>query len=114
MALFLSFINEGDPIALAQENYMQSLIRAWTQPVVSTEWDTPEPFYIPSGGQIVLRCETDERGDFNAVVPLRVDLPALRTIIFGDLVMHSMSIYQDRIQKILEQLAIPRNPFQDP
>jgi hypothetical protein len=114
MSLFISFINEGDPIALAQEKYMQSLVRAWTRPVESTEWAVPQPFYVPSGGQVVLRCEIDEHGDYKTVVPLHVDLVALETVVFGDLVMHSMSIYQDRIRKILQQDPTPENPFQDP
>jgi hypothetical protein len=113
MSLFVSFINEGDPIALAQESYVQSLIQAWTQPVASKEWAVPPPFYIPSGDQVVLRCKIDGNGDIKTVVPLHVGLATLKTVLFGDLVMHSMSIYEDRIRKIMEQAATLQDPFQD-
>jgi hypothetical protein len=92
MSLFVSFINEGDPITLAQESYVQSLIQAWTQPVASKEWAVPPPFYIPSGDQVVLRCKIDGNGDIKTVVPLHVGLATL---------------------KIMEQAATLQDPFQD-
>jgi hypothetical protein len=104
----MSFINEGDPVPLAQEEYMHSLVQAYTQPVTKTEWEVPRPFYLPSGNQVVLRCESHQSGDVERVVTLRVECAALEGLLFGDIVMHSMSIYKDRIQKILGQLAPSR------
>ncbi|KAH8635262.1 alpha/beta-hydrolase [Alternaria alternata] len=113
-SLFMSFINEGDPVPLAQEEYMHSLVQAYTQPVTKTEWEVPRPFYLPSGDQVVLRYETHESGGAGRVVMLRVGCATLEGVLFGDIVMHSMSIYKDRIQKILEQLALSQDPFEDP
>lgn len=125
VSLFLSFVNEGDPIALAQESYIDSLIRAWTQPVelitdpttgviINPIWKLPTQFYIPSGDQVVLRCDIDEDGRIEQVSPLHVDVTALEKVLFGDLVMHSMSIYNDRIGKTLRQFLISDDPFHDP
>jgi hypothetical protein len=113
MSLFVSLINKGDPIALSQESCVQILCQAWTQPVASKEWAVPPPFYIPSEDQVVLRCEIDENGDIKTVVPLHVGLATLKTVLFRDLVMHSMSIYEDRTRKIKEQAVTLQDPFQD-
>jgi len=113
-SLFISFVNEGDPVPLAQEDYMRSLVKAWTQPFTGGEWVVPPPFYLPSGDQVVLRGETDETGELKKVFPLHVDPTALEAVVFGDIVMHSMSIYVERIQMILKQQQSPENPFEDP
>lgn len=112
--MFVSFINEGDPAALAQQSYMRSLIEAWTKPITNDNWPIPSPYYVPSGDQVALRCEVDENGNVEAVSALLVDVETLGTVLFGDLAMHSMSIYESRIHRILDQASIPRNPFQDP
>jgi len=92
---------------------MRSLVEAWTQPVTKEEWVIPPPFYIPSGDQVVLRGETDENDELNRVLPLRVDPKELEAVVFGDIVMHSMSHYVKRIQMILQQPQSPQNPFED-
>jgi hypothetical protein len=123
--MFISFINEGDPVALAQDEYVTSLIKAWTQPVIEKEWVLPKPFYIPSGILVVLRYEFSENqpaddgphenrpadsGIVGNIVPLSVKATDLEQICFGDLVKHSMTLYGKRVHSILEQL---HNPSQD-
>jgi hypothetical protein len=113
-SLFISFINEGDLVALAQDEYMQSLVQAWMGPVKDTPWVIPTPLYISSGDLVVLRCENDENGEIKTISPLRVNNSILQTVLFGDPVMHSMTMYEDRVQRILKQNSTPQNPFQDP
>jgi hypothetical protein len=113
-SLFISFVNEGDPVALAQDEYVQSLVRAWIGAFENPLWKVPPPLYIPSGELVVLRCENDEDGDIKTILPLRVDSSILQTVLFGDPVMHSMTMYEDRVQRILKQNSTPQNPFQDP
>jgi hypothetical protein len=111
--MFLSFMNEGDLFTLAQKDYIRYLVQAWVQPM-SSIGPIPEPVYLPSGTQVALRCGPMEDGNFGNISAFLVDINILRSTLFGDPAMHSMTIYKERIQTLRAQASTTENPFRDP
>lgn len=118
-SLFLSFINEGDPVARASKSYVRSLIELLTNPPPKSasskdrkyrrpEWKVP-PSTLSNAGRIVVLRTGDPHAiatDYKTVrerleegvvaVTCRED--QLRGVIWGDPVAHMMSLYAGRIE----------------
>jgi hypothetical protein len=106
--MFLSFMNEGDPVVLAQKDYIHYLVQAWVQPTPSIS-PIPKPVYLPSGTQVALRSGPMEDDNCKNISASLVDIDILGSVLFGDPAMHSMTLYNERIQALR-----PQDPFQDP
>lgn len=115
-SIFLSFINEGDPVARASKSYVRSLIELLTNPPpkmtdkkrARPEWKVPPSTLSNAGRIVVLRTGdphapvTDyktvrERLD-EGVVAVTCREDQLRGVIWGDPVAHMMSLYAGRIE----------------
>jgi hypothetical protein len=111
-SLFLSFVNEGDPVTLAQPAYIDSLLRAYVLPPGSTDtaWTVPDLLYHPSGDQIGLRDMAADDADHEDPYAFVMDLDTQRSVLFGNPVLHSMALYIRRIEAIRDRsvgLALP-------
>jgi hypothetical protein len=107
-AMFLSFMNEGDPVVLAQKDYIHYLVQAWVQPTPPVG-PIPKPVYLPSGTQVALRSGPMEDDNCKNISASLVDIDILGSVLFGDPAMHSMTLYNEGIQALR-----PQDPFQDP
>ncbi|RDW66954.1 hypothetical protein BP5796_09703 [Coleophoma crateriformis] len=103
--LFLDFKNEGDPVTLAQPDYIESLLQAYVlkPPRTSSVWAVPGPLYYSSGDQILLRDVAGEDSDEEHPAAFRVDHDETKSIIFGNPVRHSMSLYLKRVETIRDR-----------
>ncbi|QIW99056.1 hypothetical protein AMS68_004574 [Peltaster fructicola] len=123
-SIFMSFVNEGDPIARAEKAYVVSLARVLAvsapnlekpkrspkklstlfsksaQPApVAPYWPVPSATLSNAGRTIVIR---DKPGSIGSLQAVSTTDEQLRNVLFGDPAMHSMSLYKERI----DQLAI--------
>ena len=130
-SLFLSVINEGDPVPRADPAYVRSLLRLYASPSPSNAvaravpkpnlrikpkkamsapqvftskdyvWEVPPGTLSNAGRLVVLRghagqdAPTAAEEDVKAQVTCDQDL---RSVVFGDPVMHMMKIYTRRIE----------------
>ncbi|RCI16158.1 hypothetical protein L249_1814 [Ophiocordyceps polyrhachis-furcata BCC 54312] len=110
--IFLSFVNEGDPVARADKAYVKSLLALLASPPpplppppqypTPTFWPVP-PSTLSNAGHIVVL-----RGDVSAVDGRRVEAveavtcreDQLRGVIWGDPVCHWMSVYAARVETL--------------
>ena len=124
--LFISFVNEGDPIVRADRRYMKSLVRlyATSAPKKSVTpglrqkmsrqvlkgqtapskakahapiWEIPDAT-LSNAGRIVVLRETPGKSD--KVEAVSSSDGELRGLVFGDPMMHHMDVYQRRINAI--------------
>ena len=122
--LFISFVNEGDPIVRADFVYMKSLVRLYTASAPKTTvtgglrhkmsrqvlkgqtskpavhaplWDVPDATLSNAGRIVVLR---EVPGKSDKVEAVSGSDEQLRGLVFGDPVMHHMDVYQRRINAI--------------
>jgi hypothetical protein len=100
--LFLNIKNEGDPATLAQPDYIESLLHAYMLNPSRTNsvWKVPCPFYYSSGDQIILRDMAGEDSDAEDPAAFRVDHDEVNSVIFGNPVRHSMTLYLRRVEAI--------------
>ncbi|KAF2144353.1 uncharacterized protein K452DRAFT_223300 [Aplosporella prunicola CBS 121167] len=94
-SLFLSFANEGDPVILAQPSYIQTLWKVYA--IAPASLELPVSQYIWSGRCIILRDVAPDESDKIDIKPFEVQLEILRNILFGNPIMHSMTLYLERI-----------------
>ena len=123
--LFVTFVNEGDPIVRADFAYMKSLVRLYASsapktttpglrhkvsrqvlkghnatsktPVYAPIWEVPDATLSNAGRIVVLR---EIPGKSNKVEAVSWSDEDLRGLVFGDPVMHHMDVYQRRISAI--------------
>ncbi|KAK8922984.1 hypothetical protein H634G_03596 [Metarhizium anisopliae BRIP 53293] len=116
-SLFLSFVNEGDPVARASKSYVRSLVALLANPPPAPaadpvhgrpEWKVPPSKLSNAGRIVVLRTGNPlapvtehktvrERLD-EGVVAVTCREHQLRGVIWGDPVAHMMSLYAGRIE----------------
>ncbi|TWU77656.1 hypothetical protein ED733_008134 [Metarhizium rileyi] len=110
--LFLSFINEGDPVARASKAYVRSLIELLANPAPRhlPAWKVPPSTLSNAGKIVILRTANAhapaaehktvrERLD-EGVVAVTCKEDHLRDVIWGDPVAHMMSLYAGRIEAL--------------
>lgn len=118
-SIFLSFVNEGDPVVRADKAYVKSLLDLLASPPPSQRKDTNKsrkkptwnvpPCTLSNAGRIVVLRSGDldakpkdrktvrERLD-EGVVTVTCSEERLRSVIWGDPVCHLMSLYAARIE----------------
>ena len=108
-SLFLSFVNEGDPVPLAQTEYVKSLMEVYAvpSPAQTVDLPLPVPFYGFSGTYIVLRDMAFEESEVEDVQAFTVNPAMLTRVIFGNFEFHSRDTYLNRVN-ILEERAAKR------
>lgn len=124
--LFISFVNEGDPIVRADKSYLKSLVRLFAASApknsatpglrqkVSRQvlrahntsskakahapiWEVPDATLSNAGRIVVLR---EVPGKSSKVEAVSCSDGELRGLVFGDPVMHHMDVYQRRVSAI--------------
>lgn len=127
-SLFLSFVNEGDPVVRADKAYVKSLVQLLTDPpplppqneskrkeerkCTRPEWKVPSATLSNAGKMIVLRtadahavvtdCKTVKERLCEGVVAVTCKEEQLRGMIWGDPVAHMMNLYAGRIDMLAE------------
>ncbi|KAL5601784.1 hypothetical protein FOBRF1_009317 [Fusarium oxysporum] len=118
-SIFLSFVNEGDPVVRADKAYVKSLLDLLASPPPSQRKDTNKsrkkptwnvpPCTLSNAGRIAVLRSGDldakpkdrktvrERLD-EGVVAVTCSEERLRSVIWGDPVCHLMSLYAARIE----------------
>lgn len=103
-SLFLSFVNEGDPVSRAEVPYMRSLLDLLSSPAPKSsraQWELPEGVLCNAGKIIVLRQVQDRHRDKMELVEgteaVLCHEDDLRGIVWGDPLCHLMMVYLDRI-----------------
>ena len=138
-SLFMSFINEGDPVPRADPSYVRSLLRLYASPAPATVnlaksaakgrrasaprdmglqrtmtshdfvWEVPPGTLSNAGRLVVLRgsgngedAKEAREDDVKALVTSDADL---RSVVFGDPIMHMMKVYLRRIEVLATKAA---------
>lgn len=103
--MFLSIVNEGDPVPLAQTKYVESLLEAYARPppAEAVDWDLPDPYYSFSGTCILLRDTAPDDADVLDIQAFSAEPAMLNKALFGNLMLHSMTEYRDRIIMLEKQ-----------
>lgn len=130
-SLFLSFINEGDPVPRADKAYVRSLLHLYASPAPGSGcnltlpvtkpckkskskidlpplvdpasmpiWHVPPGTLSNAGRLVVLREDkhiTEDAGIDDVKAEITCD-QELRSVVFGDPVMHMMKVYARRIE----------------
>lgn len=121
----MSFINEGDPVPRADKAYTRSLLKLYASPAPGTSciasipalkpgknkrlkpnfaqsppapsyvWKIPPGTLSNAGRLVVLRENQGVEDDVKAEI---TSDEQLRTVVFGDPVMHMMKIYARRVE----------------
>ncbi|KAI1971052.1 hypothetical protein LOZ55_006330 [Ophidiomyces ophidiicola] len=131
--LFFSIANEGDPVTLAERSYIHSLINLYRSPIpairtnnfvlrklkifssrdqeksninksTSGSWCKPTPTLSLPGRLVLLRGSTSKSGKETAQAHLTTN-EELASVVFGDVKMHSMTLYQKRVEILAAEAA---------
>ncbi|EEP81364.1 predicted protein [Uncinocarpus reesii 1704] len=131
--LFFSIINEGDPVSLSETAYVRSLIDLYNSPPPSARpasflsrklsffsskqrrgfdkrkstsavWCRPASTLSLPGRLVVLRGNEGKDGKQRAEAYLTRN-EELAGIVFGDVMMHSMALYQRRVEILATEAA---------
>ncbi|KAJ9427584.1 Alpha/Beta hydrolase protein [Fusarium oxysporum] len=103
-SIFLSFVNEGDPVVRADKAYVKSLLDLLASPPPSQRkdtnksrkkptWNVPRDLDAKPKDRKTVRERLDE-----GVVAVTCSEERLRSVIWGDPVCHLMSLYAARIE----------------
>ena len=113
-SVFLSFVNEGDPVARAEKAYVLSLVQLLAAPAPKKTafgqvWRVPEGTLCCAGRIVILRGFPERNSRGKSVVEEDVTASVvtddqLRGVIWGDMQCHAMAVYARRV----ERLAIKR------
>ena len=105
-SMFLSFVNEGDPVTRADRAYVKSLVEllASPAPVRPRRWRVPVCSLSNAGRIVVLRSGQDARG----VVAVTCRDEDLRGLIWGDPVAHIMDLYAGRVEELAVRAVTAR------
>ncbi|KAI9723572.1 MAG: hypothetical protein M1828_004168 [Chrysothrix sp. TS-e1954] len=125
-SVFLSFINEGDPVARADKAIFRSLVRccAAATPRAGKKgrkpiWNVPPGTFSCAGRLVLLRDRQAEgyiqdsskgkrkdREQRDKVEASVIEDEMLRGLLFGDLVAHSMRVYAERVEQLAVQAVV--------
>lgn len=109
-SVFISFVNEGDPVVRADKAYVKSLLELLASPPPSrrgTPWSVPPCTLSLAGRIVVLRSGRPGETKDSATARERLaegvranvcDEGDLRGVVWGDPVAHLMSLYAGRIE----------------
>lgn len=90
---------------LAQTKYVESLLEAYARPppVDGLDWELPDPFYSFSGTCVLLRDTAPDEADVLDIRAFTVAPSMLNKALFGNLVLHGMTEYRDRVVMLEKQ-----------
>ena len=103
--LFLSFVNEGDPVLQAQEDFIKTLIDVYLlNPKKLCERypagvQVPRGHFRPSGKTVIFRDVEPNDEDGNDIRPYITDTCLLEKKLFGNPFVHSIREYSERIEQ---------------
>ncbi|KAL8649146.1 MAG: hypothetical protein Q9226_005697 [Calogaya cf. arnoldii] len=107
--VFLSIVNEGDPVPQAQEEFVKTLVDVYVLSREGLDRRYPDGISIPrgtfraSGNPVILRdAEPDDLNSNHIEIHL-TDSQTLEKKMFGNPFIHSMREYLDRIQGLSDQ-----------
>lgn len=92
---------------LAQTKYVESLLEAYARPppAEAVDWELPDPVYSFSGTCVLLRDTAPDEADVLDIRAFTVEPAVLNKALFGNLVLHGMAEYRDRVI-MLEKRAL--------
>ncbi|KAH8812912.1 Alpha/Beta hydrolase protein [Xylogone sp. PMI_703] len=111
--LFLNIVNEGDPIALIQQEYFNALLQIMRLDAEDMEDQFPNGFLVPdpvfrvSGPCVILRDNDPDFMDMVGWNAVMIEAEVLERKIFGNPSAHHMEDYLRRIESI-EELMVSR------
>ena len=110
--LFLTFLNEGDPVGLAQPAYINCLLDVYARaiPTELVDAEVPDPIYTTSGTCIILRDVSPDDADDVLPAAFLVDPEVLSQVLFGNPILHSMREYLDRVTTLHNQVKDKASP----
>jgi hypothetical protein len=109
-SVFLSIINEGDPVPLAQKPYLELLLSVLILPMESLNEiyregvGIPNPEFRISGRCIVLQDKDETDVAEESVQANEFPPEDIEGALFGNILLHMMVEYDDRIQKLAKPL----------
>ena len=104
--LFLSIVNEGDPVAQAQEEFIRTLIDVYVLEPKDLSERYPDGVHVPqghfraSGNPVILRDVDPNDEDASDIKPYTTDSHLLERKLFGNPFVHSIREYLERIQQM--------------
>ncbi|KAI4231349.1 MAG: hypothetical protein LQ349_005674 [Xanthoria aureola] len=107
--VFLSIVNEGDPVPQAQEEFIKTLIDVYMLSREDLDRRYPDGIAIPrgtfraSGHPVILRDAEPDDLHPNLIEIHRTDSRILQQKLFGNPFIHPMREYLDRIQGLSDQ-----------
>lgn len=132
-SLFFTFVNEGDPVARAEFAYVRSLLALYARPAPKDVqiWSVPQAVLSLAGRVILLRgspvtSSREDSGGLLALLKMRkakagvtevreqrmeavvISDAQLRGAVFGDPLMHAMSLYARRVESLAVEAVTMR------
>lgn len=104
--LFLSIINEGDPVPQAQEEFIKTLIDVYVLNFkdLSERYpngvNVPQGHFTASGNTVILRDVDPNDENTNNIRPYTTESHLLARKLFGNPFVHFMSEYLERIEQM--------------
>lgn len=104
--LFLSIINEGDPVPLLQKGYVEALLQVFVLSAQDLQSQYPDGFMVPdpvfrASGTCVVLCDRDasnlEEGGWIAV---KIEEAKLHRKLFGNVSVHCCKQYLERCKSL--------------
>ena len=105
-SLFLSVVNEGDPVALLQEEYFRTLLSVYLLPRKEIdrnflgEFVVPSPVLRISGTCVVLRDRNPDDEHEDGIDAVEVAAVDLEKKLFGNIFIHYMKHYLARVERL--------------
>ena len=110
-SLFLSIINEGDPVTLAQEEYLKTLISVYVMSAEQFAMKYPNGLLVPSprlrvsGTCVVLRDKDQDDPDEEGIDAVEVAAENVEKKLFGNPLVHLMHVYLSRVEQLVRGLS---------
>ena len=104
--LFLSIVNEGDPVAQAQEEFIRTLIDVYVLNSKDLSERYPGGVHVPqghfraSGNTVILRDVDPNDENASDIKPYTTDSHLLEKKLFGNPFVHSIREYLERIEQM--------------
>ena len=105
-SLFLSIVNEGDPVVLLQEEYFKTLLSIYLLPRKEIDRNFLSRFVVPSpvlrssGTCVVLRNRDPDDPYEDGIYAVEVAAVDLEKKLFGNFFMHYKEVYLARVERL--------------
>lgn len=115
-SLFVTFVNEGDPVSRADRSMLTNLLLLYKQaapkPGAVVRWDVPSGSMSLPGTVVVLRIKPGVEGavlGVKYVEAVQVKDEAMRQVVYGDPLAHQMVLYEKRVKELAARTATAEN-----